>query len=209
MLVGAWFGATTGEDATPASWSLLGVADGGRSLRVRGPDHGACDRVTLAVEESDARIVVSAFIRTPRGALSCIAMLVAGRPTTLALDAPVAGRTVTGPKKVLDAARFRSHAPRDHAEAPDDADPRPAGPPTRPLPVPAGSPPAVVGLRYRDARDALCNGGFQALTAPRGAGHGRVVAQRPARRQSPTGRSREPTCTNGMLPAVDVTTHTP
>jgi hypothetical protein len=128
---------------------------------------------------------------------------------TLALDAPVAGRTVTGPKKVLDRVRLRYPVRRRVVKGRGDADPHDADLPSRPFPVPAAAPPRVVGLRYRDARDALCNAGFQARPLPRGTGRGTVVAQRAPRRQAWTGTPREPACTNGMLPAVDVVTRAP
>jgi hypothetical protein len=208
--------ASPGEErATPASWSLLGVADGGRALRVRGPAHGACERVAVEVDESDERITISASIRssppaglTPRPDenYACPAILLHGEIVTLALDAPVAGRAVTGPSKVLDDLRLPYRVSRRAVTERGDVDTHDAGLPSRPFPVPAAAPPRVVGLRYRDAHDALCNAGFQARPLPRGTGRGIVVAQRPPRRQAWTGGPREPTCTNGILPAVDVAT---
>jgi hypothetical protein len=187
--VGGWVALSTAERSTPASWSLVGVADGGRTLRVRGPAYGACERATVEVDESDERIVVSASLRSsppagltlhPGATYACPAVLFGGSIVTLALDAPVAGRTVTGPKKVLDRVRLRYPVRRRVVKGRGDADPHDADLPSRPFPVPAATPPRVVGLRYRDARDALCNAGFQARPLPRGTGRGTVVAQRTA-----------------------------
>lgn len=196
-VAGAYVATTTGEYAESAGWSLLGVRDGGRTLLVRGPDHGGCDRVRAVADESDPeRVTVTAEILFPRGTIACNLILFEGEPIAVRLRRPLVGRAVVGPKRKLHPLLLR---------AVDIDDQRRPQPPDHPYPVPERPPPSVVGLRYRDARHALCNSGFQARRASDPQANGMVVRQEPAVRQPTRGRSRYATCSNGILPAVRLT----
>lgn len=196
-VAGAYVASTTGEYAESASWSLLGVNDGGRTLLVRGPDHGGCDRIRVVADESDPeRVTVAAEILFPRGTIACNLILIEGETVAVRLRRPLVGRAVVGPKRKLHPLLL---------EAVDFDDQRRSQPPDRPYPVPERQPPSVVGLRYRDARHALCNSGFQARRATDPEANGMVVRQEPAVRQPMRGRPRYATCSNGILPAVRLT----
>lgn len=196
-VAGAYVATTTGEYAEAASWSLLGVRDGGRTLLVRGPDHGGCDRVRVVADESNPeRVTVTAETRFPRGTIACNLILIGGETIAIRLRQPLVGRAVIGPKRKLQPLLFPDVSPNAQ---------RRSQPPDRPYPVPARQPPSVVGLRYRDARHALCNSGFQARRASDPQANGMVIRQEPAVRQRMRGRPRYATCSNGVLPAVRLT----
>lgn len=196
---GLWVGATTGEDAEPGAWSLLGVRDGGRTLVVRGAEHGDCDRTSVTADESDPqRVVIRSMVHEPRGSEACTLALNGGKEFAVRLKRPILGRAVDG--------RRRKLRPLSVLEQDIDIDEHTnrAGLVSRPLPVPDWPPPNVVGLRFRDARHALCNAGFEARR-PRGDRRsGMVVAQHPPVVQGPLRTPGHPTCSNGMRAAVDL-----
>lgn len=199
-VLGLWVGANTGEDAEQGAWSLLGVRDGGRTLIVRGSSHGACDETKVTVDESQLdRVVIDSRVLTSRGGGGvCILMQMGGERFALRLSRPIVGRAVVGKRRRLEL----RYDPGDAFEpVDDDGRQRWTG---RSFAVPDHPPPNVVGLRFRDARHALCNAGFEARRPRGNVRIGMVVAQRAPIRQPPPGRWRDPTCTNGMLPAVDL-----
>lgn len=185
--------------AVPGNWSLLGVRDDGRTLVVRGPEHGDCDRTSVTADESRPdRVVITSLVLEPGGDYACTSSLNGGEIFDLALETPIAGRAVAGERRKLDP-RYEPGAAVEML----DHDPwvRWTG---RPFPVPDRPPPGVVGLRFVDARHALCNAGFEARRPPGDRRSGMVVGQRTPVTQIPSDGPRDPTCTNGMLPAVDV-----
>ncbi len=198
--VGLQVGAEAGERAVPGAWSLLGVRDGGRTLVVRGPEHGSCDRVSVTADESQpGRVVIRSFVHQPRGSAVCILMLHGGERFAVPLERPILGRSVDGPRRIVPSpigflrdvdVRYR---------------PKPDRTLVRPLPLHDREPPSVVGLRFRDARHALCNAGYETRRPSGDRMTGMVVAQSRAVVPRMTGRRRAPTCRNGMLPAVDLT----
>lgn len=197
---GLWVGATTGEDTERGAWSLLGVRDGGRTLVIAGPDLRTCgSRSTVTVDESQSdRVVVEARELKPRGSSSCLLMVPPPEQFTVRLERPIVGRAVVGKRRKLRQANVL--ALDDDFEKYVDR----RGRLYRPLPVPDGGPPSVVGLRFRDARHALCNAGFEAHR-PRGNAHiGMVVAQRAPAVQTPPRATSYISCTNGVLPAVEL-----
>jgi hypothetical protein len=188
---------TSGYSGSDASWQLLGVSADGRTLVIREPDHGACDRVESRLRgQHDDRVEVSVKLLEPRGSYDCVAMLLGGKVTRLHLDRPIAGRRITGPKKLL-RPPYRVDM-RGHADRSD--------PTTTPRPVPPDPAPRVVGLRYHDARDALCNAGYEAVPSARRGTRGEVLTQAAPKRRPRTGPPRVLTCSNGLLPAVSLTT---
>lgn len=193
-------GANAGEDAEPGAWSLLGVRDGGRTLLVEGPSHGSCDRTAVTADESRAdRVVITSQVLTPRGGdYVCTLEMRGGEVFAVRLKRPILGRAVDGRRRKL----TRTYDPGVFETVDDDRRMRRAA---RPIPVPDRPPPDVVGLRFRDARHALCNAGFEARRRV-GRRHrtGMVVAQRAPVVQRPPARPPEPTCRNGTLPAVDL-----
>jgi hypothetical protein len=186
-----------GDDTatSAASWQLLGVSADGRTLTIREPQRGACDTVRSRVTADDDRITIAVSLSQPREG-DCVAMLFGGRKVRLRLDRPVAGRAVTGEKRKL--------APpyRVDQNGRSDRDLRTA----EPRSVPNEPAPNVVGLRYQDARHALCNAGLQARPKTPGGDRGEVVAQAPPARQRRSGPPRPLTCSNGLLPAVTLRT---
>lgn len=196
---GLWVGATTGEDSEPGAWSLLGVRDGGRTLVVQGPQHGSCDRASVTADESDPRrVMIRSRVHSPRGSYVCTMEMRGGDEFAVPLSRPILGRAVDGRRRKLRRANVLA--------LDDDFDKyvNRRGMLYRPLPVPDRAPPSVVGLRFRDARHALCNAGFEARR-PRGSTRtGMVVAQRAPTVQTPPPSTDYLTCTNGVLPAVDL-----
>jgi hypothetical protein len=178
-----------GEVREPAGWSLEGVADSGRTLLVRGPDHGSCEDPELRVRElRDGRILVTAELVSPLGTYACDLMGHPGETVRLPLRRPVAGRPVVG-------AGRRLPDPRDFQEprVRSRADP---GPPS----------PDVVGLRFRDARHALCVAGFRTRLVS-GREDGTVTTQgAPALPRRRPRWTTYPRCRTGALPPVAVTT---
>lgn len=188
-----------GRHAEPGAWSLLGVLDDGRTLVVRGSQHGDCDDTSVSADESQpGRVVITSLVLEPRGDGACTMSLNGGKVFAVGLERPIAGRAVVGNRRKLDM-RFD---PGDAVEQ-LDRDPwvRWTG---RPFPVPDRPPPNVVGLRFVDARHALCNAGFEARRPPGDRRSGIVVGQRVPVTQIPSDGPRDPTCRNGMLPAVDL-----
>jgi hypothetical protein len=175
-----------------ASWQLRGVSADGRTITIREPDRGACDDVRSRARSSSDRIEVTVKLREPRNG-ACILSLMPGTDVTFRLATPVAGRRITGPKKKLSPPyRVDQNGRSDRTQTSSD-----------PLPIPSDHVPRVVGLRYGDARDVLCNAGFQARPTTRD--RGEVTEQGAPFRQRRTGRARPLTCSNGRLPAVPLT----
>lgn len=184
--------------AVPGNWSLLGVRDDGRTLVVRGPAYGDCDRTSVTADESDPdRVVITSRVLEPRDGGVCTLVLHGGDEVELRLDRPIAGRAVTGERRKLQPARI-SEDEIDFDEYVDSDGL------IRPLPVPDHAPPTVVGLRFRDARHALCNAGFEARRLSGSAPNGVVSAQRAPTVQPALRSSDLPSCANGMRPAVDL-----
>ncbi|WP_210496013.1 hypothetical protein [Patulibacter sp. SYSU D01012] len=176
-----------GEVHRRASWTLLGVADGGRSLLVRTPDHAACEHPEIRASElPDGRIFVQSSLVTPVGTYDCLLALISGTVVRLRLGRPVDGRPVVGPRR-------RPPQPYFDGEPPVGLR-RPA----------ARTPPEVAGLRFRDARAALCTAGFQADR--RGPVDGMTIAVSAPRDPRPQGSRPVPRCTDGTLPRVTVRT---
>ncbi len=177
-----------GEVRTPAGWSLEGVADGGHTLLARGPDHGSCEEPQLRVRElRDGRILVTAELVSPLGTYACNAMGHAGQTVRLPLGRPVAGRPVVGTGR-------RLPDPRDFQ-----------GPQVRSRADPGSPPPDVVGLRFRDARHALCVAGFGTRLTT-GSEDGTVTTQgAPALPRRRPRWTTFPRCRTGKLPPVVVT----
>lgn len=194
---GLWVGATTGEDTEPGAWSLLGVRDGGRTLVVQGPEHGSCDRASVTLDESHPdRVVITSRVHEPRGSYVCTADLKGRKEFSLRLSRPIVGRAVVGKRRKLPPPSLSAEEVETYVNRSGVLD--------RPLPIPDHAPPSVVGLRFRDARHALCNAGFEARR-PRGTTHiGMVVAQRAPTVQTPPRATDYITCTNGVLPVVDL-----
>lgn len=192
-------GATTGEDTEPGTWSLLGVRDGGRTLVISGPQHGDCDRTSVTADESRPdRVVVRSRVHSPRGSYICNMMMRGGEEFSVRLSRPILGRAVVGERRQL----TRTYDPGVFQAVDDDRRVRRTN---RPIPVPDRPPPNVVGLRFRDARHALCNAGFEARRpAGRRNRTGMVVAQDVPVVQRPPARPPEPNCRNGVMPAVDL-----
>lgn len=188
-----------GRHAELGAWSLLGVLDGGRTLVVRGSQHGDCDDTSVSADESQpGRVVITSLVLEPGGDYACTSSLNGGKVFAIGLERPIAGRAVVGERRKLDM-RFDSGDAREMVD--DDRRSRWSG---RPFPVPDRPPPEVVGLRFRDARHALCNAGFEARRPPGDRRSGMVVGQRMPVTQIPSDGPRDPTCRNGMLPRVDV-----
>jgi hypothetical protein len=181
--------ARDGEVREPAGWSLEGVADGGRALLVRGPDHGSCERPELRARElRDGRILVTAELVSPLGTYACNLMGHPGQTVRLPLSRPVAGRPVVGTgRRLPDARDFQGPRVRSRAD-------------------PGAPPPDVVGLRFRDARHALCVAGFRTRLAT-GDENGTVTTQgAPALPRRRPRWTMFPRCRTGKLPPVVVTT---
>lgn len=139
-------------------WSLVGVAAGGRALLVRPASYGGCDEgpPVVAVTETPTTIALAVSVRTPADETVICPQIAVLPPTqTIALEAPIAGRAISGP--------LRTTRP---GSAYLDAPPSAAAPRV----------PRVVGLRASDARSVLCAWG---LRARRGAGRTEVSGQTP------------------------------
>jgi len=179
------------EPPRPGAWRLLGVRDGGRTLVIEGPAYGGCEKPVVEAREHDDRIEVRAETRLDvDGAEACELMMHLGARLAVPLRRPVGGRAVVGPR------RGRAGLPLAATASADDRGR-----------VRLRPPPTVVGLRFLDARHALCIAGYRATAAaaigrrpPRSAA---VLSQGPpsARRPGPISRSRF-SCRSPALPTV-------
>ncbi|HEU4656768.1 MAG TPA: hypothetical protein VFR97_04560 [Capillimicrobium sp.] len=151
-------GAATSWRERQIEWTLAGAGKGARSIVVQPGIWGGCDQgpPKVRVTESETEIAVEAVVLEPEGVESMICPAIAGlsEPERVRLEAPVGGRRVVGPQRIV----------------------RPgAAIPQVPGAVPAV--PRVVGLAASDARGVLCGWRVRARGAR---GDAVVTAQRPA-----------------------------